>query len=78
MVEIVLMGKENKLNLQIKKTKKPIRTTIPTSGVTSEIGFYAATTLNYCKRLNRFCMCASGKGFVNITEQMFSNRILVV
>lgn len=57
--------------------KVDIETTTPAAGAVSEIGSYPAATLDYYKRLNRFCICASDKGFVSVTKQMFSIGVLV-
>lgn len=78
-VEIVYNGQRKEtIHLQVKEIKAGIRATISATGAASEIGSYPATTVDYCKRLNNFCVCASGKGFVNVTEQMFSISVLVV
>lgn len=78
-VEIVYNEQRKEtINLQIKEIKTDIGTTIPAAGATSEIGSYHEITPDYCKRLNTFCMCASGKGFVNVTQQMFSISVLFV
>lgn len=71
------MDKEKKLNLQIKKIKANIGTTIPAAGVASKIGSYPATTLDYCKKLNISVCVHLAKVFVNVTEQMFSISVLV-
>lgn len=71
------MGKEI-VNLQIKEINSDIGTTILAAGATTEISSDSATTLDYYKRLNIFCMCASGKGFANVTGQIFSISVLVV
>lgn len=72
-VEIAYNGQRKEtINLQIKERKVDIGITIPAAGAASEIGSYPAMTPDYCKRQNTFCICASSKGFVNVTEQMFS------
>lgn len=71
------MGKEI-VNLQIKEINSDIGTTTLAAGAVSETGSYSATTLDYYKRLNTFCMCASEKGFANVTGQIFSISVFVV
>lgn len=77
--KLYIKGKKKKpLSLQIKETKADIETMIPAAGAASEIDSYPVTTPDYYKRLNIFCVCTSGKGFVNVTEQRFSIRVLVI
>lgn len=72
-VEIAYNGQRKEtINLQIKERKVNIGITILAPGAASEIGSCPATTPDYCKRQNTFCICAPSAGFVNVTEQMFS------